>query len=215
MHRFRHRRADRHRALRVLGLVVFDLARRQQVVEVGLPQLFVELSMNVCAVRPLAPPRTAVTDRASGYAVSSRKPVGDRMRRVVRGHRHRLVGADQLAHAAGVDDDVVADVDAPLLANAMQVVSGAAPALSGGSISSEQLAAACEVLAQRVDLRRQEVRRRARRPRRTVASAGTSRCLRQHERLDLEVVRTQAGEDRAVAGALAGSSVSFSPWPWT
>ena len=38
------------------------------------PQLLAELSMNGCAVRLLTPPLTGVTDRANGYAVSSRKP---------------------------------------------------------------------------------------------------------------------------------------------
>ena len=47
--------------------------------------------------------------------------LGDRVRRVARGDGHRRVGADQAAHAAGVDDDVVADVDAPFVRERDQV----------------------------------------------------------------------------------------------
>ena len=39
----------------------------------------------------------------------------DRMLRIARDHGHRRVGAEQLPHAADVDDDVVPEADAPFL----------------------------------------------------------------------------------------------------
>ena len=127
--------------------VARHLALAASALDVGLaPSCCGLVSTNVCAVRAGRRRRsTGVTDRASGYAVSRLKRVGDRMRRVARGDRHRRVGAEQLAHAADVDDDVVADVDRPVLEqrDAGSVSGGA----SGLVRRIEQQAAACRPCA--------------------------------------------------------------------
>ena len=61
------------------------------------------------------------------------------MRRIVRGDRHRLGGAEQLTHAADVDDHVVADVDAPVVRERDQVGERRTVGLSGGSSINSSL----------------------------------------------------------------------------
>ena len=74
-------------------------------------------------------------------------------------------GADELAEAAGVDDEVVADVGAPLVGERDRARRIGRDALVGRIDQEQQLAAALEERAQRVELRRQKVGLRARRPR--------------------------------------------------
>ena len=109
------------------------------------------VSTNVCAVWPLTPPLTGVTERASGNAVSTLEALGDRVRRIGRRDRHRRVGADQPAHAAGVDDDVVADVDAPVVRQRDQVGQRRRVGLVRRVELEQQLAGLVEILLQRVD----------------------------------------------------------------
>ncbi len=115
------------------------------------------VSMNGCAVWPFTPPCTGddrSRQRIRGHVVEA---LGDRMRRIVGGDRHRRVGADQPAHAADVDDDVVADVDAPVVRERDQVGERRAVGLVRRIELEQQLARLVEILLQRVDFGREEV----------------------------------------------------------
>ena len=83
------------------------------------------------------------------------------MRRVVGGDRHRRVGANQPAHAAHVDDDVVADLDAPVVREGDQIGQRRTVRLVRRVELEQQLARLLEVLLQRLDLRREEIGPRA------------------------------------------------------
>ena len=129
------------------------------------------VSTKPCAVWPLTPPLTGVTERADGYAVSSLKSLRDRVRRIAGGDGHRRVRADQLAHAADVDDDVVADVHAPFVRERDEVRERRGCRRLVRRIELEQqLALLAEVVLERRDLAGEEIglrsRRRRRRPRR-------------------------------------------------
>ena len=85
------------------------------------PQLFGLVSTSGCGNLPLVPPAMGATDLASRYAVSRLKRSVIGMRLVAGGDGRLGTGADQPAHAADVDDDVVADLDAPVLQQAGDV----------------------------------------------------------------------------------------------
>ena len=90
--------------------------------------------------------------------------VGDRMRLVLRRHRHRGAGAEQLSHAADVDDDVVADLDRPVLQQRDEVESDRRRLGLVRRIEQQQhLAAPREVALEHVDLRRGRSRSSVRR----------------------------------------------------
>ena len=156
----RHRRGERDRALLVaLALVERHLAASSAVALMSVSaQLRGLVSTNACAVWPLTPPVTGVTDRASGNAVMQLEPLGDRR-------------ATDSWRATGTDASVPISRPMPLTsttmllptsmpqscASAIRLVSGGLSALSGGSISRSSLPGLVEVLLQRVDLRREEV----------------------------------------------------------
>ena len=134
--------------------------------------------------------------REGGHQVEA---LGDRVAGVVGRHRHRRVAAEHLADARGVDDDVVADLDAPVAGQRQQVGERRRARLVGRVEHHQQLAALGQVGLERVDLRREEVGARAGddHHRRAV---GHGRLLRQHQLLDGVVVAVSACGDRAVAG---------------
>ena len=108
---------DRPGLVALVG-VRLDLAGREQRLQVGLrPAARARLEQLLRDVAVDAALESASTDRASGNAVIMLEVLRDRTRAALRGHRdrHRLARADHLAHAARVDDEVVADVDAPLV----------------------------------------------------------------------------------------------------
>ena len=76
-------------------------------------QLRGPVSRIVCATWPLTPPITGVDRSRQRKRGEEVEPLGDRMWRIARHHRHRRVGAEHPSHAAHVDDDVVADVRSP------------------------------------------------------------------------------------------------------
>ena len=91
-------------------------------------QLLGLVSTSVCGNFLLAPPCIGATDLARRYAVK-------RLNRsvmawaVLGGDRNFGPGAEQLAHAADVDDDVVADLDRPILEQRRERSQIAAPGL--------------------------------------------------------------------------------------
>ena len=82
-------------------------------------------------------------DRGSRQRVRGQdaEALGDRVRRVGRCDGDRGIGADQAAHAAGVHDDVVADLDVPLLRQRHEAGGVGAPIFDGGSSASRTLPA--------------------------------------------------------------------------
>ncbi len=170
------------------------------------------VSTNGCAVWPLTPPLTGVDRSRQRKRRQEREALRDRMRRIVRRDRHRRVGADQPAHAADVDDDVVADVDAPVVRQRDQVGQRRAVGLVRRVELEQQLAGLVEILLQRVDFRREEV---GPRPgdddhRRIV---GHRALLREHQLVDGVVLAAERGGDRRCSRRARPRSVSFSPWP--
>ena len=99
--------------------------------------------------------------------------LGDRVRHR-HGDRHRRVRADQLAEAARVDDDVVADVDAPFLGERDEVRRSARrrPCPADRS-AARSLPPRLQERAERIELRREEVRSVGPATTTTVASSGT------------------------------------------
>ena len=138
-------------------LVERDLPGREQALDVGLrpaPRARFDERLRGVAVHAAGHRRRRARQRKGGEDVEA---LGDRVRRIVGHHRHRRVGADQAPHAAHVDDDVVADVDAPVVGERDQVRQRRAVRLVRRIELEQQLAGLVEILLERVDFRREEV----------------------------------------------------------
>ena len=162
------------------------------------------VSMIDCGVRPST---VVVVERSrQGIGGHQIEALGDRVRWVARCHRHGRARAEHLADARGVDDDVIAHFDAPLLEQAREVGQRALPGLLGRIDHREERAASGEVLLEGLDLAREEV---GHRPgdddrRRLVGHGGG---LREHELLEAVVVALERLGDGAVAVALAAGRI--------
>ena len=86
--------------------------------------------------RPPAPPSTGLHRARQRKRRHHAEAFGDRMCGIDGRDRHRRVAAEQLAHAAGVDDDVVAELDRPLLQEGAEVRQVGAAGSGGSSITS-------------------------------------------------------------------------------
>jgi hypothetical protein len=122
------------------------------------------------------------------------------MRRVVGRYRHRRVRAEQLADAAGIHDDVRADVEAPLAQERVEQRRAGPRRVHRWIDQRQHLAAAGDVLVQRVDLRLQEVGLRPGDDEHRGIGRHFPR-LRQHQRLDAIVVGRERLRQVAVARA--------------
>ena len=99
-----------------------DLPGRSSALDVGFgPARGARLDERSARCGRSTPPLTGVDRARQRVRGHDAEALGDRVRRVARRHRHRRVGAEQLAHAADVHDDVVADVDAPVVRERDQV----------------------------------------------------------------------------------------------
>ena len=130
------------------------------------------------------------------------------MRRIGRGHRNGSVGAEQLADAAGVDDDVRAELDAPFPGQRGQVRLRRSVLGVRRVEHQQQLAAAVQVAAQDVRFGREQVGRRTRHDQ----HRGVDRRLaglRQDDGLHPEVVASERVPHRAVPVAVVALGVAL------
>ena len=131
------------------------------------------------------------------------------MRRVGSGDRHGGVRPEQLADAAGVDDDVRAELEAPFAGQRGQVRLRRPLVFRVGRVQHEQqLAAARQIVAQQIRLGREQVGGRAGHDQ----HRGVGRRLaglRQNDRLDPEVVAAEGVAHRAVAVAVVPLGVAL------
>ena len=130
------------------------------------------------------------------------------MRGVGRGDRHGGVRSEQLTDAAGVDDDVRADLDAPFAGQRGQVRLRRILVRVRRVEHEQQLAAARQIVAQQVGLGREQVGRRAG----DDEHRGVGRHLaglREDDGLDPEVVAAERVAHRPVAVAIVAVGVTL------
>ena len=205
--RRRDGRAERHRSLFVVVVRLGGLAAGQTL-QIGLtPAAAARLDQPLrrVAVRAAFHRRHRASQRVGRQQVEILR---DGMARIACGHRHRLVGPDQSAHAADVENDVVVRLDAPILEQCFETGELRLVRLQHRIEHQEQLAALGQVRLDHVDLWGQEIGARTGHHEH-VGIRRDRRLLREHHLVDLEVVGGERRVDAVVAGAVGARRVLF------
>ena len=179
----RQRQRDRDRTAVIAGLLVQrDLAAGRERLHVRFRPAPVARVDHVLCVR-----RAQLDAGLARHRLRERKRreqlevLGDRVLRITRDDRNRRVGAEQLTHAADVDDDVVSERDAPLLQQRLERRRSPRRLADRRIEKEERLAALAQVRSDRVDFGLQVVGRRTGNNQHRRIGGNTCLRLREHD----------------------------------